>query len=488
MRAWFSSARGQLLGLWVLLAVSAYATGFLFWQFYSQTAARQIFEGQERAARACRTIDDRYRFYTTGWTSASPSIDQNALRKDLAVVVSSALASFVSVEGGIWRQSEGSLAYAFPTYEGSGPKLDLPAAELPIIEQVNEEALTANVPMDRVQKARSQVLIVHARVLTGPLPGLTAWTMTRVYTWTGPAYNRLQWGLALTAFTIVTSTVLLALVLVGWTRRVTRLQQSLGASQVLDLPQLPPTGDLDLDRLVTVLNTTGARLQEARTHATASERLAAVGRLSAGLAHEIRNPLTAMRLKAENALASSDADRARMSLQTILEQISRLEALLRNLLATTHRKELLPQPVDLVRHLLTRADAHRELAERKSVTIALSDTSPVIAECDEEEIARAVDNLLINAIEASPPGGRVTLSAERREKSAILRIQDQGNGVDGSVVDRLFEPFVTSRADGTGLGLAIVREIARSHGGDARYISLERGAAFEIELPAGGPA
>lgn len=483
MRAWFSSARGQLLGLWVVLALSAAATAFQFWQFYSQTAARQIAEGQEHAARACRAIIDRYRFYTTGWTRASPLVDEGALTKDLTAVVSSALSSFPTVEGGIWRKSTGSLAYAFPTYEGTGPKLDLPAAELPAIQKINEDALGADTALDQVQKSRSQTLVVHACPLAGPLPELAAWTMTRVYTWTGPAYDRLRTGLALTAFTVVTATLLLALVLVGWTRRVSRLQQSLGSADILDLPRLQPTGDIDLDRLVAVLNSTGGRLQEARTQAGASERLAAVGRLSAGLAHEIRNPLTAMRLKAENALARNDPERARASLQTILDQIGRLENLLRNLLATTHRKDLVLRPVDLVEHLKSRADEHRELAERKGVLLATKAADPVMAVCDAEELGRAVDNLIINAIEASPAGGQVLLSAELRNKHAVLRIEDQGPGVDRSVADRLFEPFVTSRAEGTGLGLAIVREIARGHGGEARYKALTKGAAFEIELP-----
>jgi len=484
MRSWLSSARGQLFGLWLLLALSATATAYLFWQFYSLTAARQIAEGQGVAARACLAIGDRYRFYTTGWSASSPEVEPAVLRADLTAVAASALSRFPGVEGGVWKRSEGALAYAFPTYEGSGSKTDVPAAELPAIQRVNEDALATDLPADRMQQGRSQTLIVHACPLSGPLTDLTAWTMTRVYTWAGPAYDRLRWGLALTAFTVVISTVLLAVVLIGWTRRVTGLQQRLGEQGALDLPRLPPTGDLDLDRLVMALNAAGERLQEARHQAGSAERLAAVGRLSAGLAHEIRNPLAAMRLKAENALASDDPARSRASLQSTLEQITRLETLLRNLLATTQRKALDVAELDLLALLQRRADLHRELAERKGVTLEILGTStPIVAGGDDAEISRAVDNLLLNAIEASPPGGKIALSAWREEKSAIIRIQDEGPGVDPSLAPRLFEPFVTGRAEGTGLGLAIVREIARAHDGEARYKLLENGAAFEIELP-----
>lgn len=483
MRSWLLSARGQLFGLWVLLALSATATAYLYWQFYSQTAARQVAEGQEVAARACRAIGDRYQFYTTGWTAKSPNVDSAALHADLTAVAASALSGFSGVEGGVWRRNDGVIAYAFPTYEGSGPKTDVPAAELPAILSVNEDALATDLPADRRQQGRSQTLVVHACPLSGPLADLTGWTMTRVYTWAGPAYDRLRLGLALTALTVVISTVLLAIVLIGWTRRVAHLQQRLGEQRTLDMPQLPATGDLDLDRLVKALNATGERLQEARRKAGSAERLAAVGRLSAGLAHEIRNPLAAMRLKAENALASDDPSRARASLQSTLEQITRLETLLRNLLATTHRKDLDVTEIDLVGLLQQRAGEHWELAARKRVILNVPTSAPVFAECDEAEIARAVDNLLLNAIEASPPDGKITLSVRRAEKFAVVRIDDQGAGVDEAVAPRLFEPFATGRAEGTGLGLAIVREIARAHSGEARYKRLEHGSAFEIELP-----
>ena len=96
---------------------------------------------------------------------------------------------------------------------------------------------------------------------------------------------------------------------------------------------------------------------------------------------------------------------------------------------------------------------------------------------------RALDNLIINAIQNTPGAGNVTVDALRRNDHLVLRVADTGPGVDQELRPRLFEPFVTARADGTGLGLAIVREIARLHGGDAQLISSEGGATFEIEVP-----
>ena len=109
-------------------------------------------------------------------------------------------------------------------------------------------------------------------------------------------------------------------------------------SQSTDLPRLEPTGERELDRLVHALNATGARLADERRRASASERLAAIGRVAAGLAHEIRNPIAAMRLKTENALAVNDQERRVSAMHFILQQIERLDGLLRDLLAMTQRR------------------------------------------------------------------------------------------------------------------------------------------------------
>jgi signal transduction histidine kinase len=132
---------------------------------------------------------------------------------------------------------------------------------------------------------------------------------------------------------------------------------------------LPLTGERELDRIVNALNATGTRLSDERRRASAAERLAAVGRLAAGLAHEIRNPIAAMRLKAENALAGEDEGRRVSALRSILEQVGRLDGLLRDLLAMTQRRELKPSEVDLRAFLERTADGHRELAAGKGVSL-----------------------------------------------------------------------------------------------------------------------
>ena len=329
-----------------------------------------------------------------------------------------ALARAPGVEGGIWRQGEGSLAYAFPTYEGTGPKTDLPAAELETIRQINADALRGGLPVTLRQIGRSQVLAVNACPLRGPLNGVTAWAMTRVFTGQGPAYNQLLVGLAILALTVLGSAVWLGRILYGWSRKLMGLERALAAhdSQSADLPRLEPTGERELDRLVHALNATGARLADERRRASAAERLAAVGRVAAGLAHEIRNPIAAMRLKAENALAVDDQERRVAAMQSILQQIARLDGLLRDLLAMTQRREPKLAENDLAAFLERTADAHRELAASKGVKLVIG-PAPAAAtpRFDTEQMHRALDNLILNAIENTPTGGTIEVQAQHRD-------------------------------------------------------------------------
>jgi signal transduction histidine kinase len=330
------------------------------------------------------------------------------------------------------------------------------------------------------------VLALHACPLDGPISDVTAWTMTRVFTGQGPAYNQLMIGLAILTAMVLGSAAWLGRILYSWSRGIVGLEAALAGHETpsADLPLLPLTGERELDRLVNALNATGARLADERRRATAAERLAAVGRLAAGLAHEIRNPIAAMRLKAENALVGEDQGRRVSALRSILEQVGRLDALLRDLLAMTQKRELRPVEIDLKAFLERTVDAHRELAASKSVKLlARAQPAATPPRIDEAQMQRAIDNLVLNAIQNTPPGGTVEVAADRVVDQLRFGVRDTGQGVPADIRNRLFEPFVTGRPEGTGLGLVAVREIARAHGGEARFIPVEKGSLFEIEVP-----
>ncbi|MGJ4996937.1 sensor histidine kinase [Bradyrhizobium sp. HKCCYLS3077] len=476
------SLRSRLSALWLMLAVSGAATAYLLVESFQQSSQARVARAQDLVVRGCRDIADRYQFFVSGWGGAP--IDDR-IKQDLIPVVQSALAASPGVEGGIWQAEHGSLAYAYPTYEGTGPKTDLPAAESSVIQQVNGNAQRSGRPATTENAGRSQTLIVHACPLRGPLQNVTAWTMTRAATTEGPAYAHLLTGLSVLALTLLGSAIWLAFILASWSRRIAIIESALGAApNTADLPQLPHTGARELDRLVDAVNDAGHRLAAERERATAAERLAAVGRLSANLAHEIRNPIAAMRLKAENALASPDPARKSRALEAILQQVARLDALLRDLLAMTQTSRPAPRSVDLVAFLQATIETHRELATRSGLRLrALAPSSAEAACFDPAQMQRALDNLILNAIQNTPEGGEIVVAAEIHDRRLLFRVTDSGPGIDAGIRDRLFEPFVSNRADGTGLGLAIVREIARAHHGEARLAPVTTGTSFEISLP-----
>ncbi|MHC2434499.1 sensor histidine kinase [Bradyrhizobium sp. USDA 4451] len=472
----------RLLALWIMLVLSGAATGYLLFESFQQTANARVARSEELVARACRDIADRYQFFVSGWTGGP--VDAR-LKQELNALVQVALSGATGVEGGVWQADAGSLAYAFPSYEGTGPKTDLPAAELGTIREVNGEALRSGRPAGLRQPARSQVLLVHACPLRGPLQGTTAWTMTRAFTAEGPAYTQLLTGLVVLAVTIFGSAIWLARVLFSWSRKIAVLEKALGKNEDINLPRLPPTGEPELDRLVDALNQTGERLAQEQRRASTAERLAAVGRLSAGLAHEIRNPIAAMRLKAENALAAGDDARKKTALEAILKQVARLDTLLRNLLQMTQAGEPKPMDVELASFLHSTIEPHQELAAANGLSLETGTTAPndPLPRFDPSQMQRALDNLILNAIQNTPAGGRIIVDALREQDKLLLSVTDSGAGVSEEMRDRLFEPFATARSEGTGLGLAIVREIARAHGGEARLAHTARGARFEIEVP-----
>lgn len=487
------SLRSRLVLLWVLSLAACVAVGVLLVQLYRESTAAQAGRAQVLAARACDLIRDRYAFYATGWHGPISDASDEGLRRDLTALVDLALVREDGVEGGIWRAGTGPLAYAFPTYQGSGAKTDLPAAERDRIRTVNEQSAEEDQAVDGQEVLRSQTLLLHACPLSGPLSGLTAWTMMRVQA--APGYDRLRLGLGLLLSLVLGMSAWLTRVLVVWTRHVRTIETALARDNPETIPTVERTGERELDRIIDALNEAGHRLAVARRRSDAlaaevagAERLAALGRVAAGVAHEIRNPIAAMRLRAENALAGDDP-RRRKALEDMLGLIARLDGLLGELLAMTQRRKPRPENVEIKSFLVGRAAPQREEAARRDIDI-LVECKVARGFFDPEMIGRIIENLLINAVRHTPAGGQVQISATARDDGLRFSVADTGPGIPPDIRDYLFEPFVTGRADGTGLGLAIARELADAHGGQLTLLrasgaTVGGGAVFALELPGG---
>ena len=255
----------------------------------------------------------------------------------------------------------------------------------------------------------------------------------------------------------------------------------------------------DLDVLRTLANETAAalanataieQLAEARVQLARSEQLAVIGELSAAVAHGIRNPLAGIRLAAQLGLeATTGADPVRESFEDVLGAVDKLEAQVRGILDFARPFEPHLEPLELPALARSVLDAVAARLEASSVTVAL-DLPPSLPRvfADPAHLAQAMQELLGNAIDAMPQGGRVTIDARvGGGNPGVVRIgvQDEGPGVPPEVRDRIFQLFMTTKSRGTGVGLAVVRKIMERHGGCVTLDpSVSRGARFVLEVPA----
>ncbi len=222
-----------------------------------------------------------------------------------------------------------------------------------------------------------------------------------------------------------------------------------------------------------------------------NEKLAAIGRLAAGIAHEVRNPLGVIRSSAAMVRGHfPPADDAHRACGFILDEIDRLDGLIASLLAFARPTTLRVRPAAL-HEVVARATALAdETLRRRDATLAAAIAAPdAQLTVDPDLIAQVLLGLVTNAAEAVAPGGHVELRARVEPSAVVLAVADDGPGVPEADRTRLFEPFYTTKASGTGLGLAMAERIARAHGGELRVVpgagagAGGRGACFELVLP-----
>jgi len=228
-------------------------------------------------------------------------------------------------------------------------------------------------------------------------------------------------------------------------------------------------------------------LQQAEEAVRRSDRLAALGQLAAGLAHELRNPLGTIRASAEmlNRSVASENEVAREVAGFIAEEVDRTNSLVTRFLDFVRPLELRPAPADLAQ-VLDRSVAmvEREAAARE-VTV-YKNYSPDIPPfpLDAELMERVFYNLLANAAQATAPGGAVTVKTRPVDGNAEISVIDRGSGIDPKLIDTIFNPFFTTKPDGVGLGLAICSKIVDQHGGKIAVESQPgKGSVFRVYLP-----
>jgi two-component system nitrogen regulation sensor histidine kinase NtrY len=309
--------------------------------------------------------------------------------------------------------------------------------------------------------------------------------------------NRIRWsGIAFGALGIVFGFMISYVVASRVTRPVEQLADAAravaGGNWHVKLDGLHASGEVD--DLARAFETMTSQLVDQRERLVQAERVAAWRELARRLAHELKNPLFPLRITLDNLRRARPLPAPEFD-EVFDESLTTMATGLANLNAVVGRfsdfaKMPAPDfstvaPNDIVRQCVQLFRAQLDAPERPSITLVLElDESAGLIRADAEQLGRAVQNLLLNAIDAMPAGGQLTVRTRRMEYAVRIDVADTGEGLTEEERQRLFTPYYTTKQHGTGLGLAIVQSVVTDHGGK---ISVEsepgRGTTFHVELP-----
>jgi len=222
------------------------------------------------------------------------------------------------------------------------------------------------------------------------------------------------------------------------------------------------------------------------TQLQVSERMAQLGRITAGVAHEVKNPLNSMRLWLENLKASLPAgdEMPQQAVRVLDSEIDRLDTVVKHFLDFTRPPDMHQEETNLKDLLEEVLAIERPLVDKANVKVTARFANVPAVLADKQLLKQALMNLVLNAVEAMPGGGQLTLSLARHAEMAEIEIQDTGRGIAPEHRQRIFQLFFTTRPGGSGIGLASTFRTVQLHNGSIDFKSeVGRGTTFRIELP-----
>lgn len=395
------------------------------------------------------------------------------------------LRSYPDVEGG-YLLGRTVIGHSFPTYTEPGSDLKQPASERRAILDALVESKRSGSVAERVFDDQKDLVVVA--VLAPKQGNLAAWGLKR--------YIRFNDSRNLERNLILVSVLTLGLLGVAGALLISfRMQRGFAVIQAgLAQLQTEPgyrlsTQHNELQPIVAAVNQMAESRQRMEADLRREDRLRVMGRIVAGIAHEIRNPLNSIRLTVQMlARKLRGNDVADENIPMVLGEVNRLDSLLKSLLVFGADEPERPrrQPV---RPILERTLAlAKPQMQEKQVRHELVADAQATASVNADHLQQAVMNLVLNAIDAAGPMGTVKISCEQIAKRIRISVCDSGPGLSLQQREHLFEAFYTTKSSGTGLGLAVTRTLLEKMNGTIEYIPTEgQGAHFRIELAADSP-
>jgi signal transduction histidine kinase len=480
MKASGQSKLQRQLVLIMLAAVFVAASAALMVLEAARGAERAILSDSSRVlAEAAAELKQQYqdRLNLGASLLKLPLAAQNVSLRGISAAV---LSAYPGVEGGYFRNGN-FLGYAFPTHDNPAAKTDVPAAELDSIQAAAEECLKQRRAVERSIRDPYEVVLIRAQPDRDG--SAAAWVMKRVPL-NDPAARWLDWLLAalgIASLLSVAGTLALALDLRRGVNAIIHGLDRLEQDFTYRLPE-PPS---ELGLISSAINKMARVRRQLESDLRREDRLRAMGRLIAGVAHEIRNPLNSIRLSIELlGRRLEDHSASFQDLGLVIDEVDRLEALLKNFFAFHKGASPKLETLALLPVLKRNLRLVEPQAAEKRVKLQFDvENSDAAAEFDPAQLSQALLNLILNALEAAGEGGSVTLRLEQTPKAVEIEVADSGPGIPEDQQDRVFEAFYTTKSNGAGLGLAVSRELVENMGGRLYYRNRAQGASFVIELP-----
>jgi len=477
--------RLQLQLVFVLLAAISVAALSAILIVRSIRGAERVVLGDTRRVLSAANAELELQYSERANADSSWATLPDAARNiSLRAVSQATLRSYPGVEGG-YSVGGRILGYSYPTHGSGNPKVDVPEAERPAIESTIHDAENSG-KGERVLRGSRDIVVIDAVSQRDHV----AWTMKRLAGVTDAAETRrtfLLIGLVIAALVSVIGTLA---TVIGLRKGIAEIQTGLARLETDFAFDLPVSGGElgSISRSVNRVADTRRNLEAALRRA---DRLGAIGRMAASMAHEIRNPLNGIRLtmqmlKQKLGSAVGNGEIRASDLDLVIGEVDRLNALLGDLLAFREA----PRPNMEEQTLLPIMERCVELlephAQERNVAIRILANNPdAQAAVDAKHLTQVLTNLILNALAAVPEGGTVDLHLVRNGSGFMIDVHDTGPGVPPELREHLFEPFYTTRTEGSGLGLAVSRELINRMGGTLEYRDGGKGATFAIHLPAG---
>jgi signal transduction histidine kinase len=431
--------------------------------------------------------------------------DAGSSREVLALTSRLVLQNLEGIGGGFYSLADGRLVGNFsPSGEpltGNGENNASREEEDQAVLEIARTAASSRQTAERVLISPTGILLICAMpIREGDAAMGSAWSVKHLADL--PGSNRFRAylitaGLATAALASVLLTLLVIRNLQGGVRKIEGGLQTLedNLSSRIDTTNEPA----EIQHIVQAINRLGKTLEDKMEHEKEiegqlrhAERLASLGRLVAGVAHEVRNPLATIRLRVQMCRRDAADVKVKESCVIALEEIERLNGIVNRLLNFARPIHLELEAVDLRSLVQERIRSFEEMALRNQVQLMTNlPNRKFVTLVDKDRMAQVFDNIIQNALDAMAERGgtlAVTLASNGRqgEKTAGVSVefQDTGKGIDDSDVDHVFDPFFTTKASGTGLGLSISHELIRAHGGDIKIASEKgRGTNVRITIP-----